>query len=144
MDCHSATIFIADNVTIVLALAPPGESQNTFGYPGVGGLYGSIGMDGPWDMRRILGTAPVAPDGSAVVRIPANTPIAVQPLDDEGKALQLMRSWFVAMPGEVLSCVGCHEDKWTSPAIASSPKALSRPSSVIGRNRTRAPVRSAT
>jgi hypothetical protein len=28
----------------------------------------------------------------------------------KAKALQLMRSWFVAMPGENLSCVGCHED----------------------------------
>ena len=27
-------------------------------------------------------------------------PIAVQPLDAEGKAVQLMRSWFTAMPGE--------------------------------------------
>jgi hypothetical protein len=43
--------------------------------------------------------------------IPANTPIAVQPLDSEGKALQLMRSWFTGMPGETLSCIGCHEDK---------------------------------
>ena len=34
--------------------------------------------------------------------VPANTPVAVQPLDAEGKALQLMRSWFTAMPGESL------------------------------------------
>ena len=27
------------------------------------------------------------------------------------KALQIMRSWFTAMPGEVLSCIGCHEDR---------------------------------
>jgi formylglycine-generating enzyme required for sulfatase activity len=42
-------------------------------------------------------------------RVPANTPIFVQPLDVEGKAQQIMRSWFSAMPGEVLSCIGCHE-----------------------------------
>ena len=87
----------------------------TFGYPGVGGLYGSIGMDGPWDMRRTLGTVPVEPDGSAVFRVPANTPIAVQPLDSEGKAMQIMRSWFTAMPGEVLSCTGCHENSNDAP-----------------------------
>lgn len=80
-----------------------------FGYRGMGGLYGSIGMDGPWDVRRVLGTVPVEPDGSAWFRMPAHTPVAVQPLDEEGKALQLMRSWFTAMPGEVVSCVGCHE-----------------------------------
>ena len=80
-----------------------------FSYQGMGGLLGSIGMDGPWDIKRVLGTVPVEPDGSALFRVPANTPIAVHPLDDEGKSLQVMRSWFTAMPGEVLSCTGCHE-----------------------------------
>ena len=68
-------------------------------------------MDGPWDIKRVLGTVPVEADGSALFRVPAYTPIAVQPLDADGKALQLMRSWFTAMPGEVLSCVGCHESQ---------------------------------
>jgi len=68
-----------------------------------------IGREGPWDVHRILGTADVEADGSSAFHVPANTPIAVQPLDEEGKALQLMRSWLVAMPGENLSCVGCHE-----------------------------------
>jgi formylglycine-generating enzyme required for sulfatase activity len=58
---------------------------------------------------RIIGTVPVYEDGSAVFRVPANTPLCVQPLDKQGKAVQLMRSWFTAMPGEVVSCVGCHE-----------------------------------
>ena len=48
---------------------------------------------------------------------PANTPIFVQPLDEEGKAQQIMRSWFTAMPGEVLSCVGCHEPQNSTPAV---------------------------
>ena len=86
-----------------------------FSYRGMGGLLGSIGMDGPWDIKRVLGTVPVEPDGSALFRVPANTPVSVQPLDAEGKAVQLMRSWFTAMPGEVLSCVGCHEQQNTSP-----------------------------
>jgi formylglycine-generating enzyme required for sulfatase activity len=86
-----------------------------FLYPGMGGPQGVVGMEGPWDIKRILGTVPVAPDGSAVFRVPANTPIAVQPLDAHGKALQLMRSWFTAMPGEVLSCVGCHESQSSAP-----------------------------
>ena len=60
----------------------------------------NIGIDGPWDVHRILGTVPVEADGSASFKVPANTPIAVQPLDAEGQALQLMRSWFTAMPGE--------------------------------------------
>jgi formylglycine-generating enzyme required for sulfatase activity len=86
-----------------------------FSYRGMGGLLGAIGMDGPWDIKRVLGTVPVEEDGSAAFRVPANTPICVQPLDAEGKALQLMRSWFTAMPGETLSCVGCHERQNTGP-----------------------------
>jgi len=80
-----------------------------FSYQGVGGQVNRVGLDGPWDVKRVLGTVPVEADGSAMFRVPANTPISIQPLDAEGKALQLMRSWMTAMPGEVLSCVGCHE-----------------------------------
>ncbi len=90
---------------------------------GVGGLLGTVGMDGPWDIKRVLGTVPVEADGSANFRVPANTPISIQPLDAEGKAMQLMRSWFVGMPGENVSCVGCHDDQNTAsvvkPTIAS-------------------------
>ena len=81
----------------------------TVGFRDEGGLYGSIGLDGPWDMRRTLGTVPVNADGSAYFKVPANTPIAVQPLDAEGQSLQVMRSWFTARSGEYLSCAGCHE-----------------------------------
>ena len=79
-----------------------------------------IGVEGPWDVHRILGTVPVFEDGSAVFTVPANTPIAVQPLDDRGRALQVMRSWFTAMPGEVLSCVGCHEQQNMGPPVTRS------------------------
>ncbi len=90
-------------------------------YPGMGGPQGVVGMEGPWDIKRIIGTVPVAEDGSAVFRIPANTPIAVQPLDAKGRALQLMRSWFTGMPGEVISCVGCHESHNASPPVRDTP-----------------------
>ncbi|MCF7958221.1 MAG: SUMF1/EgtB/PvdO family nonheme iron enzyme, partial [Phycisphaerae bacterium] len=75
-----------------------------------------IGNEGPWDVHRIMGTVDVESDGSASFHVPANTPIALQPLDEEGKSLQLMRSWFVAMPGENLSCVGCHENNKNAPS----------------------------
>ncbi len=86
-------------------------------YQGLGGQYERVGLDGPWDVKQVLGTVPVESDGSANFRIPANTPIAVQPLDSEGKAVQLMRSWLVGMPGEVVSCVGCHETGNMSSAV---------------------------
>ena len=96
-----------------------------YGYPQMGGHI-HVGVEGAWDVHRILGTVPVYEDGSASFIVPANMPIAIQPLDAEGKAVQLMRSWFVAMPGEVLSCVGCHERQnetaSTAPTIAARTK----------------------
>ena len=81
-----------------------------FAYQRMGG-HASLGVESGWDVKRVLGTVPVEPDGSALFSVPANTPLAVQPLDENGRALQLMRSWLTAMPGEVLSCVGCHEQQ---------------------------------
>lgn len=76
-----------------------------------GGLLGSIGLDGPWDIKRVLGEVDVEEDGSAMFTVPVNEPLFIQPLDADGKALQIMRSWLTAMPGENVSCVGCHEDR---------------------------------
>lgn len=101
-----------------------------FAYQGMGGLLGVLGADGPWDIKRVLGTVPVHPDGSATFRVPANLPISVQPLDDEGKALQLMRSWMTAMPGEVVQCVGCHERQNSTP-LPRAVTALNHPPSDI-------------
>ncbi len=86
-----------------------------FAYQGMGGEQNRVGMDGPWDVKRVLGTVPVEADGSAYFRIPAQTPISLQPLDEDGKAIQLMRSWLNGMPGETVSCAGCHERQSTTP-----------------------------
>ena len=81
-----------------------------YAYRGQGG-HVNVGVDGVWDVHRILGTVPVYEDGSASFTAPANTPISVQPLDDEGKALAVFRSWYTVMPGEIVSCAGCHEHR---------------------------------
>jgi formylglycine-generating enzyme required for sulfatase activity len=121
-DSNTATIFVQDVYEGGgLKGIPRGEAKKlrviSYGFSpwGQGGLLGTIGMDGPWDIKRVLGTVNIEPDGSAMFVVPANTPIALQPVDSEGKALQLMRSWFTAMPGEILSCIGCHEDKNRAP-----------------------------
>lgn len=100
-----------------------------FAYWGMGG-HVNIGVDGPWDGRRILGTVPVYDDGSANFKVPANTPIAIQPLNERGEAVALMRSWFVTMPGENASCVGCHESVNSGPPAKPS-LAMRRASSEI-------------
>jgi formylglycine-generating enzyme required for sulfatase activity len=95
-------------------------------YPGNGDTRASS-YEGGWDVKKILGTVPVRDDGSALFRVPANTPIFVQPLDAEGKAQQQMRSWYVAMPGETASCAGCHERQNSGPPIYGTLAARHRP-----------------
>ena len=73
------------------------------------------GIQAGWDIKRLLGTVPVEKAGSAIFKIPANTPVSLHPLDKNGRAVQWMRSWLTGMPGEVVSCVGCHEDQNTIP-----------------------------
>ena len=67
------------------------------------------------DYVRMEGVNAVLSMGGRLVKVPANTPLSLQPLDKDGKALQLMRSWLTAMPGETLSCVGCHESPDAAP-----------------------------
>ena len=120
-DTRDATVYLSD---IYLGPGLKGVPRGTvkklritephYTYPHMGGHI-NVGVEGPWDVRRIYGTVPVQEDGSAAFTIPANTPITVQPLDEQGRSLQIMRSWFVAMPGEQISCIGCHEKQNTSP-----------------------------
>jgi formylglycine-generating enzyme required for sulfatase activity len=79
-----------------------------YGYNKIGG-HQHVALEGGWEVKRLLGTVPIEEDGSALFTVPANTPLAVQPITESGEAMQIMRSWFTAMPGEILSCVGCHE-----------------------------------
>lgn len=69
------------------------------------------GIQSGWDIKRNLGTAPVEEDGSVIFKAPANTPISIQPLDKDGVAVQWMRSWVTGQPGEIVSCIGCHENQ---------------------------------
>ena len=101
-----------------------------YAYQGTGGHF-SVGWESGWDIKRILGTVPVEEDGSANFLIPANTPVSLQPLDDKGRAVQLMRSWLVGMPGEQVSCSGCHEPPSQTAPAKSTPKAFKRAPSPI-------------
>ena len=87
-----------------------------FNYHKTGGhsMTGLDRVESGWDIKRILGTVDIEKDGSVCFEMPANTPVSFQPLDGEGRALQLMRSWTVGMPGERVSCTGCHEDNRSS------------------------------
>ncbi len=85
-----------------------------YGFPTLAGID-KIGMSGPWEVVEILGEANVYEDGSAHFKIPADTPVAFQMVDKYGQAVQLMRTWTTAMPGEQMSCIGCHENSTLAP-----------------------------
>jgi hypothetical protein len=77
--------------------------------------------------RASLGTVPVEGDGSVYCEAPVNKGLLFQLLDERGVAVQTMRSLTYVHPGEQLSCVGCHEDKWrATPVGNAAPLAFSR------------------
>lgn len=91
-----------------------------------------IGVANQTNARAVLGTVPVEPDGSAFFEAPVGKLIYFQALNDQGMAVQSMRSGTYVHPGERLSCQGCHEPKRRPPSTpAKMPLALRRgPSSI--------------
>jgi cytochrome c553 len=80
--------------------------------------------------RAVLGTAPVETDGSAFFTVPARKEFFFQALDENGLAVQSMRSGTHVHPGERLTCAGCHEPKYAAPPQPKTPPmALRRPPS---------------
>lgn len=60
-------------------------------------------------MREIVGYAPIEPDGSVKIKVPANVPLTLGVLDKNGRRISNRhQSWFQVKPGETLECVGCH------------------------------------
>ncbi len=80
--------------------------------------------------KFVLGTVPVEADGSAHFRVPSGVPVFFQALDEDGLAVQTMRSLSYVLPNQTLACVGCHEHRDTAPPIRSRPPlaALREPS----------------
>ncbi|TWT80297.1 Formylglycine-generating sulfatase enzyme [Planctomycetes bacterium CA13] len=120
-EAEDATLFIQDIYAGPgLKDVPRGSVKSlrlfTYGYAyRLHGGHATLAVEGGWDTKRILGTVPVEEDGSVMMSVPHSLPISIQPLDENGRALQIMRSWLAAMPGERLSCVGCHESTRTPP-----------------------------
>ena len=81
------------------------------------GLRLPSGLDSVILARNILGTVPVEEDGSANFIAPANVELYFQALDEQGLAVQSMRSATNIQPGERLVCQGCHEPKNQAPVL---------------------------
>ena len=56
----------------------------------------------------VLGTAPVASDGSFFVQAPGNKPVRFALLDAKGTVMREEHGWFWIAKGEQRICVGCH------------------------------------
>ena len=60
-------------------------------------------------MREIVGYTMIEPDGSVMVKVPANTALQVSVLDEDGKRITSRhRNWISLVPGQELECNGCH------------------------------------
>jgi Hydrazine synthase alpha subunit middle domain len=60
-------------------------------------------------MREIIGYAPIEPDGSVKLKVPANIAFGVEVLDSNGQRIsQRHQNWLTLRPGEVIECNGCH------------------------------------
>ncbi|NLG13214.1 MAG: hypothetical protein GX561_03275 [Lentisphaerae bacterium] len=62
-------------------------------------------------VKRVIGTVPVNRDGSSCFEMPSGIPIQIQALDADGLAVMSMRSFIYAQPGEIVACIGCHENR---------------------------------
>src|SRR5690606_2802686 len=82
-------------------------------------------------MREIIGYAPIEPDGSVRVKVPANVALAVSVLDANARRISARhQNWIQVIPGEELTCNGCHSptSNWShgrrdafAPAYAGAP-----------------------
>ena len=68
-------------------------------------------------MLEILGYAPIEPDGSVQIEVPANVAFRVSVLDANARRVGSAQGvWLQVKPGEVVKCNGCH-----TPASAQRP-----------------------
>ncbi len=64
-----------------------------------------------FEPQQILGYAPIEPDGSFKLHVPADTPIALTVIDNKGRGIQTHLNWIQVRPGERRTCLGCHSPR---------------------------------
>jgi hypothetical protein len=74
------------------------------------GLRSAIG-ETEFEMQQIIGYAPIEPDGSFKLKVPADTPIGLAVVDAKGRAFQTHTNWIQVRPGERRTCDGCHSPR---------------------------------
>lgn len=85
--------------------------------------WGGEGQQNPgvnwhsFEVKRVIGEVPVYEDGSAYFEVPQDVFVYFQLLDEDGRMIQSMRSGTLVQSGEQVGCVGCHEDRRTTPLV---------------------------
>jgi hypothetical protein len=74
-----------------------------------------LSYSGTFTLEHILGTVPVEPDGSAYFQVPALRSVFFVALDANDLAVKRMQSFVTVQPGEMTSCIGCHEHRVQAP-----------------------------
>jgi len=70
----------------------------------------AFGVTSAYGMRELLGYAPIEPDGSVRVKVPANVALAISLLDSNGRRIGPRHdNWLQVQPGEERKCNGCHD-----------------------------------
>ena len=88
-------------VRAIRAVAPPSSGM---------GLRSAIG-ETEFEQQQILGYAPIEPDGSFKLEVPADTPIGLAVVDAQGRGIQTHLNWIQVRPGEKRTCDGCHSPR---------------------------------
>ncbi len=97
---------------------------------GMGGVRESIG-ETDFEQNQIIGYAPIEPDGSFKLEVPADVPLALSVIDADGRAIQTHTNWIQVRPGERRTCDGCHSPRRgaalnSGPVVGSMPAGVSR------------------
>ncbi len=88
-------------IRAVRAVAPPTNMMK---------MRSSLG-ETDFEAQQVLGYAPIEPDGSFKLNVPADTPIALAVVDAQGRAFQTHTNWIQVRPGEKRTCDGCHSPR---------------------------------
>jgi hypothetical protein len=71
----------------------------------------AFGVTTAFGMKEVISYTPIEPDGSVMVKVPANVALQISVTDENGKRITSRhQNWISVRPGEELRCKGCHID----------------------------------
>jgi len=111
-------------IRVIEQIPRPWATRRRWGGDSYDQQHATISKDTHLGLKVQHGIVPVETDGSAHFLVPADANIILQALDANYMALQTERTFVNYIPGEVRSCIGCHEKPNDAVAIRSRGAAL--------------------